>query len=90
MSSSQGWDISLATPGHLTGWSKERIGWMESILIEKDGYYAVQPMEISSSIYKITHGYPEGEYLLIENKYPILYDKDVDQVGLFLGSRCAL
>ncbi|GAX27245.1 hypothetical protein FisN_13Lh198 [Fistulifera solaris] len=82
MASSQGWDISLATPGHLSGWSRERIGWMESITIEKDGYYALQPMEISSSAYKITHGYPDGEYLLIENKYPMLYDKDVEQGGI--------
>jgi hypothetical protein len=85
MASSQGWDISLATPGHLSSWSRERIGWMESITIEKDGYYALQPMEISSSAYKITHGYPDGEYLLVENKYPMLYDKDVEQVCLFLS-----
>ena len=81
MSSSQGWDFSAKTPGHLDCWCRTKIGWAEPHEIIYDGYYAIQPLEMSSQLYKISKGYPEGEYLLIENKQPILFDKDVDTGG---------
>ncbi|GAX27244.1 hypothetical protein FisN_13Lh199 [Fistulifera solaris] len=77
MASSQGWDFSPKTPGHMDGWSRARIGWVDYIDIEFDGYYAIQPLEVSGQVYRITKGYPEGEYLVIENKQPIKYDSDM-------------
>jgi len=84
MASSQGWDVSESTPGHLSAWSRQKLGWVEPMVIDRDGFYALQPLEISSTIYKITQGYPEGEYLLIENKQPIKFDKDVEVGGMVI------
>lgn len=38
-------------------------GWLTPIEITADGYYPVQPSEISSQVYKISKNYPEGEYV---------------------------
>lgn len=81
MASSQGWDFSPKTPGHMDGWSRERIGWLEYIDIEYDGYYAIQPLEVSGQVYRIKKGFPDGEYLIIENKQPIKFDSDVPNGG---------
>lgn len=89
MASSQGWDFSPESPGHMDGWSRAQIGWIDYIDIEYDGYYAIQPLEVSGQVYRITKGYPEGEYLLIENKQPIKYDSDVPTGGkYFSDERC--
>jgi immune inhibitor A len=85
MASLQGWDFSSDTPGHLSCWCRAAIGWNEPILIERDGYYAIQPLEISNSCYKIEQGYaPFVEYLLIENKQSIKWDADVKQGGIII------
>ena len=73
----------------MDGWSRARIGWVDYIDIEYDGYYAVQPLEVSGQTYRITKGFPEGEYLVIENKQPIKYDSDMPAGGkYFSDERC--
>ena len=84
MSSVVGWDMSGFTPGHLAAYTRQQIGWVKPILIEQDGYYAIQPLEISSHTYRIDHGFPEGEYLLIEAKLPIKWDADVPKGGIVI------
>lgn len=84
MSSLQGWDYASTTPGYLCAYSRARIGWVDPIVIDRDGYYVVQPLEIANSIYQIKHGYNEGEYLYIENKQQLKWDKDVRQGGIVI------
>jgi M6 family metalloprotease-like protein len=85
MGSLQGWDFNSDTGGHLSCWSRATIGWVEPILIVRDGYYAIQPLEIANSCYKIEQGYAEFvEYLLIENKQIIKWDADVKQGGIVI------
>ena len=84
MASMQGWDYRPQTPGHLCAYSRMKIGWVDPMEIDRDGYYVAQPLEIANSVYKIKHGYPEGEYLLIENKQSIKWDSDVKQGGLVI------
>jgi M6 family metalloprotease-like protein len=74
MSNVNGWDFDSSTPGHLSAYCREMIGWVDPIRITADGYYAIQPLEISSHIYRIDHGFPPGEYLLIESKQSIKWD----------------
>jgi hypothetical protein len=77
MSNSHGWDRNDRIPGHPAAFSRLKVpGWLDPILIEADGYYAIQPAEISGHIYKISHGFPDGEYLLIENRQPIKWDSN--------------
>lgn len=72
MSNSIGWDRNSLIPGHMSPFSRMSTpGWLDPILIERNGFYAIQPSEISGHIYKISHNFPEGEYLLIENRQPI-------------------
>jgi len=35
-------------------------------------------------MYKIIHGYPDGEYLLIENKQPLKWDSDIPSGGIVI------
>lgn len=63
MSNAFGWRRSWHTPGHLSAYSKIECNWLTPIEITQDGYYSVQPAEISSQIYKIKSPYPEGKFL---------------------------
>lgn len=75
MSNAFGWDRNSLIPGHLSPFSRISVqGWLEPITIDSNGYYAIQPSEISGHIYKIDTHFPPGEYLLIENRQPIKWD----------------
>lgn len=85
MSNALGWDRNASVPGHPSAFSRSKIdGWLEPILITQDGYYAIQPAEISAHIYKITHNFPSGEYLLIENRQPIKWDQNWGGSGIVI------
>jgi hypothetical protein len=60
-------------------------GWLDPIVIDRDGFYAIQPSEISGHIYKIDANFPDGEYLLIENRQPIKWDSNFpSQCGILI------
>jgi M6 family metalloprotease-like protein len=71
----QGNDGSL--PGHLDPWSKIKLGWVTPKIISQNGTYTMLPSEYEADIYIIEEPYPEGEYLLIENRQAILYDANL-------------
>ena len=85
MSNALGWGRNASAPPHPSAFSRSKIeGWLEPILITEDGYYAIQPAEISAHIYKITHNFPDGEYLLIENRQPIKWDLNWKGSGIVI------
>jgi M6 family metalloprotease-like protein len=85
MSNALGWDRNVSVPGHMSPFSRLKVdGWLEPILITVDGFYAVQPSEISAHVYKITHNFPSGEYLLLENRQPIKWDKNWQGSGIVI------
>jgi immune inhibitor A len=85
MSNAMGWDRNTSVPGHPSAFSRSKIeGWLEPILITTDGYYAIQPSEISSHVYKITYNFPSGEYLLIENRQQIKWDQNWGGNGIVI------
>lgn len=67
---------SPSRPGHYSAWTKIELGWVDPIEIVLDGEYCAQPVELQPDIYKISHNFPEGEYLLLENRQPIPTDFD--------------
>ncbi len=67
----------LAWPGHVSGWTREQLGWVEPTVIDTDGVYELRPVEQFPDMYKITKGFAENEYLLLENRQPI--DGDFDE-----------
>lgn len=86
MANSWGFDKSQYYPPQLSAWSRIKLGWDNATLIEEDGIYRIFASEIKDitepRIYKIQQGYPEGEYLLIENRQPLMYDTLIPKGGL--------
>ena len=68
-------------PTHLSPWSKMRLGWLIPTQINYSGRYWAEASEVSDQVYLIRHGYTHGEYLLIENRQPILFDSLLWQPG---------
>jgi M6 family metalloprotease-like protein len=63
-----------ATPGHVSPWVKIQLGLLTPIEITQDGTYLARPSLTTRDIYKISAPYPDGEYLLIENRPAIEWD----------------
>jgi M6 family metalloprotease-like protein len=61
-------------PGHLDPWSKIQLGWVTPKEITSNGNYEMGPSETTPDIYIIDAPYPDGEYLLIENRQPLHFD----------------
>ncbi|CAJ1943439.1 unnamed protein product [Cylindrotheca closterium] len=68
----QGYDYAL--PGLMNPYCKMEIGALEPIEITVDGIYDARPSAIHPDVYIIREPYEEGEYLLIENRQPLLSD----------------
>jgi len=66
----------LAWPGYPAAYTRSLLGWGEQEVIEADGTYELEPVGVSSKVYKITKGYADREYLLLENRQPISGDLD--------------
>ena len=65
-------------PGSLDPWSKIQLGWLTPKPIQNIGNYAMKPSALEPDVYAIGQPYfPEGEYLLLENRQPIEYDKNL-------------
>ena len=75
MSNPRGQRQRLSWCGHLSPWSKMELNWIDPIEITHDGTYTARPSELHPDIYIIRHGYPNGEYLLIENRQALEYDE---------------
>lgn len=85
MSNANGWNRNASVPGSPAAYSRASIpGWLDPIVITQDGFYAIQPAEISAHVYKISHNFPDGEYLLIENRQPIKWDADWPFNGIMI------
>ena len=82
MSQSWGFDGSGMYPPNLSAWSKVFLGWAKVEVIAHDGTYKMESSATSNKVYKIEAGYPEGEYLLIENRQPTGYDVKMKGGGL--------
>ncbi|KAL7553178.1 hypothetical protein ACHAWF_016431 [Thalassiosira exigua] len=84
MSQSWGLDATGKYPPALSAWSKVKLGWATAETITKDGTYELEVANPESpyKVYKITHNFPEGEYLLFENRQPIGYDSKLNKGGI--------
>lgn len=85
MSSSWGWDGSQHYPPHMSAWSKYALGWLDATE-PREGINRIEAVEVQSTtvpqLYKITAGFPVGEFLLIENRQRIGFDSQLPQGGL--------
>lgn len=78
MSFPEGPGYNESFPGNLNPYYKMKIGALEPIDILNDGVYRFNASSsLEPIVYRIQAPYPTGEYLLIENRQPILSDKNL-------------
>jgi hypothetical protein len=87
MANPWGFDSTQLYPPHLCAYSKILLGW----LTPKEAEYGtnfVSALSIlepkHSQVIKISSGFPEGEYLLVENRQPLGFDRKVPDGGLVI------
>lgn len=81
MANSWGFDGGQQHPPHFSAWCKSQLGWVTPTVITPGPFTAPQ-VETNQTVFKITNGYPSGEYLLIENRQPTGFETDIPQGGL--------
>ena len=82
MANPWGFDGTQYCPPHLSAWSKMRLGWTNPVDISEDGEYTLRQAESNADVYRISQGFPSGEYLLIENRQKSHIDCPIPQGGL--------
>lgn len=70
-----GWSGQQKDPPAFDAWSKIQLGWLDPIYITDDGTYNVAPTHESSVVYVINDGFPDKEYMILENRQPFDMDK---------------
>jgi M6 family metalloprotease-like protein len=81
MANSWGFDHTQFHPPHFSAWCKIQLGWVTPTVISSGNFTAPQ-VETTPKIFKITTGYPAGEYLLVENRQPYGFENAMPQGGL--------
>lgn len=84
MGNSWGWSSDQLYPPIMSPWAKMEMGWLQPEEITKSGRYTLSPSAINPKVYKISQGFPEGEYILIENRQPLLFDRKQPHGGLVM------
>ena len=64
--------------------TKERLGWVTPTEITYDGVYTIRTSNQFPDLFKISQGYGDGEYLLIENRQALDYDATLPGQGLLI------
>jgi M6 family metalloprotease-like protein len=77
MANSWGFDGSQHYPPHFSAWCKIRLGWVTPTPITSPGTYTAPASATSPTVFKITAGYPSGEYLLVENRQAVGFDQKI-------------
>jgi M6 family metalloprotease-like protein len=77
MANSWGFDSSQHYPPHFSAWCKIQLGWVTPTLITSSGTYTAPASATSPTVFKITAGYPSGEYLLVENRQAVGFDQKI-------------
>jgi M6 family metalloprotease-like protein len=74
------------TPGNVCPTTKIDLGWLTPIDIVADGTYSITPSLTTQQIYRIASQFPDGEYLLIENRQPLEWDSALKGSGIVIWS----
>jgi len=88
MSNPYGFDGTQYNCGNMAAPSKLHMGWATVQDVgEEGGEFTLATTsegdaESATHVLKISHPYPQGEYLLVENRQPLGYDKGLRQGGV--------
>lgn len=69
MANSWGWTGNQSPPD-LSACEKMEIGWANVVEIQPGSDYTLMSQCKNNTVFKITSGYPDGEFLLLENRQP--------------------
>jgi len=82
MANSWGFDGSQNYPPIMSPWSKNDLGWLNCEDLSEPGQYTIQLATQFNECFKVTEGFPPGEYLYIENRFKDSFDAKLAQDGL--------
>ena len=68
-------------PPHPSAWTKIKLGWVQPTMIKKAGQYTLNPYETNPDVLRIDGGFPSDEYLLIEFRKDVGFDKSLGCCG---------
>lgn len=71
-------------PSHMSPWVRIKSGWLDPIEILQDGIFEIDASALWPSVFVIRSNFPEGEYLLIENRQNLEYDSQLKGSGLLI------
>jgi len=74
MANMWGWRNNQWFPPLMSCWTKEQLGWIEPIEVNEPGVYKLEAAGVKPDCIKVTEGFADGEYLLIENRQAEGYD----------------
>ncbi|MFT4558686.1 MAG: M6 family metalloprotease-like protein [Planctomycetaceae bacterium] len=74
---SEGFKREGHAPSHFSPWAKIQLNWLKVKELTNSGTYTIRQIEDYPDVYKIQQGFPENEYLLIENRQPVKFDRDL-------------
>lgn len=67
-------DGTLLYPATMSPWCRKLVGWVEPTRITQSGKYYIGTSQLYQEAYRIDVGFPDGEYLLIENRQKLFHD----------------
>lgn len=82
MANSWGFTLDGLQPPHFSAWCKAVLGWTTPFESLDPATFILGQAETFAHSAKITHGFPPGEYLLIENRQPVGLDVNIPMGGL--------
>jgi M6 family metalloprotease-like protein len=82
MADSWGFAGDQLRPPHFSAWCKAVLGWTTPSESLDPATFVLGQAETFAHSAKITHGFPAGEYLLIENRQPVGLDANIPAGGL--------
>jgi M6 family metalloprotease-like protein len=78
---------SSERPCHMSAWSKEFLGWADVEVLTPGadlGIVTLPPVETTGKVFRIDAGDGSGEYFLLENRQPTLFDENLYAPGLLV------
>lgn len=82
MANAWGWNGDQRYPPVLCAWSKSQLGYVIPTVLTSPGPQYVGQAETSPTAYRINLNYTANEYLLIENRQPTGFDREILQGGI--------
>jgi M6 family metalloprotease-like protein len=76
-----GWLNKEKTPAMLSAWAREKLGWINPVIIDSDGDFSLTPTATGNACYKLLTPV-KNEYFLLENRHPAGFDKALPGSGL--------